>query len=100
VEPVLTPALAAARDGLVALATELAGRQAAAGLPVAAEEYVRNVLHMGLMEVREGRVWGAAGGRHHQQLQGVDQWRFGLCPGDLLCAVYQYLGGSFCWDQE
>lgn len=52
VEPELPPALASARGQLVGLAGELARLQAAAGLPIAEEEYLREVLHPGLMQVR------------------------------------------------
>jgi hypothetical protein len=52
VEPELPPALAAARGSLYQLAGELARLQAAAGLPIAEEEYLREVLHPGLMQVR------------------------------------------------
>ncbi|WIA30222.1 hypothetical protein OEZ86_000313 [Tetradesmus obliquus] len=51
VEPELPPALASARGQLVGLAGELARLQAAAGLPIAEEEYLREVLHPGLMQV-------------------------------------------------
>lgn len=52
VEPELPEALALARGQLTSLACELAGLQAAAGLPVNEEEYLREVLHPGLMQVR------------------------------------------------
>jgi antiviral helicase SKI2 len=52
VEPELPPALASARGSLYELAGELARLQAAAGLPIAEEEYLREVLHPGLMQVR------------------------------------------------
>ncbi|GBF97557.1 hypothetical protein Rsub_10158 [Raphidocelis subcapitata] len=51
VEPSLPPALAAARADLEALVRSLADAQAARGLPVAADEYLRAVVHPGLMEV-------------------------------------------------
>lgn len=51
VEPTLPPALARARADLTALVVDLADAQAARGLPIAADEYARQVLHCGLMEV-------------------------------------------------
>jgi antiviral helicase SKI2 len=51
VEPTLPPALAAARADLEALVEDLTDAQAARGLPIAANEYKRLVLHPGLMEV-------------------------------------------------
>jgi hypothetical protein len=51
VEPELPDALATAREQLVNLACELAQLQAAAGLPVSEEDYLREVLHPGLMQV-------------------------------------------------
>lgn len=51
VEPDLPPALSAARTALYNLAGELAELQGAAGLLVSAEEYIKEVLHPGLMQV-------------------------------------------------
>jgi antiviral helicase SKI2 len=52
VDPELPPRLSEGWGGLQALAVELAELQAAAGLPISAEEYCREVLHPGLMQVR------------------------------------------------
>lgn len=51
VEPELPTGLSDARAQLVSLACELARLQAAAGLPVSEEEYLKEVLHPGLMQV-------------------------------------------------
>lgn len=51
VEPTLPPGLAQARKDLADLVTQLADAQTARGLPIAADEYARMVLHPGLMEV-------------------------------------------------
>ncbi|KAG2427509.1 hypothetical protein HYH02_014555, partial [Chlamydomonas schloesseri] len=51
VEPVLPPALAAARQALVALTASTAAVQREAGLDISPEEHVGEVLHCGLMEV-------------------------------------------------
>jgi hypothetical protein len=58
VDPSLPPALAAARADLEALVVALAEAQAARSLPVALDEYLRTVLHPGLMEARGGGVRG------------------------------------------
>lgn len=55
-EPTLPPALGAARDDLLSLGLHLGGLQRDAGLPLVPEDYVRDVLHTGLMEVR--LPWG------------------------------------------
>eukprot|EP00878_Enallax_costatus_P043712 GHUV01051771.1.p1 GENE.GHUV01051771.1~~GHUV01051771.1.p1 ORF type:complete len:293 (+),score=101.80 GHUV01051771.1:673-1551(+) len=51
VEPELPPALSSAARHLYSLAAELCELQASAGLPVSEEEYIREVLHPGLMQV-------------------------------------------------
>jgi hypothetical protein len=52
VVPQLPSRLSSARDDLAALVAECGLLQAAAGLPITVEEYLGEVLHMGLMEVR------------------------------------------------
>ncbi|PNW76952.1 hypothetical protein CHLRE_11g482483v5 [Chlamydomonas reinhardtii] len=51
VEPVLPPALAAARQALVALTASTAAAQREEGLDISPTEHVAEVLHCGLMEV-------------------------------------------------
>lgn len=52
VEPELPPRLSEGWSALQALAVELAELQGAVGLPLTPEEYCREVLHPGLMQVR------------------------------------------------
>ena len=63
-QPELPPRLAEGWSALTELGTQLAELQAAAGLPLSPEDYLREVLHPGLMQVRRRAVDGAtrAGG--------------------------------------
>jgi antiviral helicase SKI2 len=51
VEPELPPRLAGASRALTDLARELGDLQVAAGLPLSVDDYLREVLHPGLMQV-------------------------------------------------
>jgi hypothetical protein len=67
VQPELPAHLAEGWGSLQALAVELAELQGAAGLPLTPEDYCREVLHPGLMQVGDGggggdRPWVVIGG--------------------------------------
>ncbi|GAX76723.1 hypothetical protein CEUSTIGMA_g4170.t1 [Chlamydomonas eustigma] len=74
VEPELPPALAAARDNLEALTKSTAEVQRSHGLQIDPQEYVRDALHCGLMQV-------------------VYEWAQGT-PFDEICTLTDVMEGS------